>query len=86
MIDVIVNSSRSRSSNRGEMFYVCTKNGFRSDGLFFIGRGMFKIASGWSISSIGGQCFAVVTSGRNFVTFAFRSGDGNFFLLGWQMV
>ena len=21
-----------------------------------------------------------------FVTFAFRSGDGNFFLLGWQMV
>ena len=64
---MIVNSSRNHISNWGQMFFVCTKNGFRSDRLFyFIWRGMFKIVSSWSFCKIDGYFFVVSTSERKF--------------------
>jgi len=76
---VIINSSsRSSSSNRGQVFFVCTKNSFRCDSLFFL---LGEVCS--RLVAVG----ALVGSMDNFllfllvaeclVSFVFGRGDGN---------
>ena len=74
---MIINSRRSSSSNRSQNKFVCTKNGFWIDGLFFIGKGMFKIGSGWSFRRINGHFSLFLLVAGSLFSFELESGDGN---------
>ena len=75
---MIVNISRSNSKNRGQLFFVCTNNGFRSDILFFIVRCICSrlLAVGASLGLMDNFSLFLPVAG-SLVSFVFVSGDGN---------
>ena len=72
---IINSSSRSSSSNRGQIFFLCTKNSFRIDGLFFLGEVCSRlVAVGALVGSMDKFSLFLLVAG-SLVSFVFGSGD-----------
>jgi len=74
---IINNSSRSSSSNRGQIFFVCTKNSFRIDGLCFWGEVCSRLVAVGALVGLMDILLLFLLVAESLVSFVFGSGDGN---------
>ena len=75
---IINSSSRNSSNNRGESFFVCTKNRFRIDGLFIIGGEVCsRLVAVGALAGSMEKCLFFLPVVERLVSFVFGSVDGN---------